>query len=270
MSLNIDRFAKDLAALGVALPPHLAEVQAIDLALGILRTAAPSGDFEEDVKAGRITAANVTERARAAAIEMVTHAKARELANAAHDALNARKNQALAADGDAIIAAMVPAFELAAKDLAAFVERFGADPAAEAVLAAEGGSEAWQARSAALATFDRVRRVAFDLFGPYFGTEAPTWFIASAADTEALRLARNVYSHTAVGFIALIAAGFTLKLNTAVEAEGVVDAVKADAKAKAAAAAAERAAEKERLRAERERWDAERRQALARTQKVSK
>lgn len=253
----IHRFIRDLDALGIPVPSEVAAVQAIRHAINGLVFTPPIQSFEDDLAAGKITADTAVKRVRDAARQLIEHEKAVQVSRDAEPTLVRLERRALGASGDSLVDALRPAFDQAATATSTFIERFGTNPAAETVLAAPGGSEAWQAQQSALAFFDRCRRLCTDLAGVYYGPEAPTWYLADVADADALRRAVSIHANTARSFGDLVAAGYSLRLNTNEEAEAIVAKTRTVAAEKAAARQAEGDEAKAKAKAERVRLDEE-------------
>lgn len=237
------QFAANLHRLGVPVPDDLAALLATLDAINATSNAQPTADLAEQVAAGTITAGNVGEViervAYALAAKQYVHQVARELESPiARAAGRVMREQA-----EPIIKALRPTWDKAAAGVMAAGQHFPPGATAEQVLAGGTSSAAaWESLAANLNTLTQIRSVRCDLAGAGYGPsqQDATWWIASAPDADALARANGLMHGPGETFHKLAHAGFTLRLNTAGEAQRVekgAHAATAQAQAEAEATA---------------------------------
>lgn len=213
---SLTTIASALAALDVELPAASREVVELEAAFAdALRVDAAELDLR----------AAIEEATAADAEEIVANAK-RALADA--DAapkvrsmidfpLRARARAALAADGDAIVLALRPAWDAAASIVDASRAMFGENPDAAAIgRAGPAAGAAWGERMAAIDTLTTIRNVRVQLASAGYGPprQAAEWYVA---DVDELDAARRAFEAPGNGLHNLADAGLKLRLNTLAE-----------------------------------------------------
>jgi hypothetical protein len=224
--ISLDRLAALLDDLDAQLPADVAAVQELRGAVAGIVHDKPGANLAADIVAGAIDARTIRQRVIEAAHDVIAHDAAARIAQDLDPIIDRRERTALAANGDAIVAAVRPRFDDAIAALVAFHEHFGrtwsGDTTAETVLAAgPEGAALWHRQQTALATLDNIARVARTLQAArYWGEPEVAWYLPTLANQADLSAAVAAFSQ---GWPAFIAAGFTPRLNTADEARALVD-----------------------------------------------
>ncbi len=217
--------ARDITALGVALPP------AAQLALDVHNagfTAAntrPADDLAAGLADGSLTPENVGERLHAAAVTATAKEKSYEILRDLQIPLVRRFVQAVRDDSERLLTDLRKVFAPAATTMHRAGSLFPADATGEQVLSAgPEASAAWRELHQARATLDAIHNVRVPLarhFG--YGSETPqVLMFVTGVDTplaaSQAELAWESNPRTVGGrWHALTAAGFTLHLATAHE-----------------------------------------------------
>jgi hypothetical protein len=226
--------ARHLGALGVAVPEGVQRVLDLDAALVAAATADPLDVIRAGILGGTLTPAKAPKALGDAASAMLAVEKAEDARRALLPTLDLVARQALAADAERIVADLRPAFDDAAARLVADLAVLGPEPDKRA-LTTPAGAHAWHDREAALAVLADVHTVRTDLAEVGHGGAEAGWYVAGHLDGA---LPANPWRWWDV-----IAAGYTLRLNTAAEADAVAQgAVLLVAERERSAAEAERAA----------------------------
>ena len=243
---TVTRYA---GALGIDLPAPVVEVVQLQAAISQALQAEPMTTLLTDIATGKLKPAEVHDAIAATVRAKDITERRSSLAPDLDQALGRRARAALQDQGDEIVRRARPAFDQAAATLSTSVEALGVDVTTAALATASPGAiEAWQGRAAAVATLDACRRLRDALGAAGYGRTGDlaalpvTGYIASAKNAADLGRAGQAF-RGADRFATVVAAGFTLRFNTAAEAAEV---------AAIATAATARAAEEAKAKAKEE------------------
>lgn len=223
------RYLDDLTALNVTVPDQA--IAAADIYRAALAAAgeAPAADLQAALVAGKVNPSNVGDMVREAALRQAAQQNAHQVVTALRTTINKAIRDALREDSDRIIGELRTQFDPAAAEVVKAAAHFGPDTTADDVITEKPDVvKRFNQIAAHVTTLDLVARAYRSLLSDVL-RELPddiaTLFVADASDLNHLR---ELYRPTR-SWLALAHAGFTLRLNTPVEAAEVV--ARADAKA---------------------------------------
>lgn len=209
-----------LATCGVPLPP---EAEAAAEVLSVLRSEAQRDVVDEALTAANdtpLTAKNARKRVQDLAVALTAKDRAAEAARYLERPVLERFRVAIANSGDSLIEALRPYFDHAAQVLHTYgptldpmrpiTARDGADAVGDDVAI----KDAQKRLHAVNAAYVRVAEIVKG-----YAVADVSWYLESADDDEALRLAGVMWKR---GAHHLVHAGYRLRLNTLAEAEQVV------------------------------------------------
>jgi hypothetical protein len=222
---DTQRFAATLEQLGVDLHPDIAKVMALRTAALASATAQPTEDLRAAMLAGELDIDNIGERVTQAATALLVRDKARRVLNDLDRPLARLTAIAVANNGDAIVEALRPTVDQALAATRDAVHLLGADPNHSVILnAGPGAAAAYAAHQEARRVLDLVRKARRSMQEAGYGPdETPAWWVERLRDDTDLENARQAWHRAR--WAGLIEAGYTVRLNTATEAEAVTHAV---------------------------------------------
>ncbi|WP_341241241.1 hypothetical protein [uncultured Nocardioides sp.] len=222
---NAMLYIADLEALGVVIPAETDNARAIYLAAGEAAAQSPADDLRAALIGGQITAENVAEHVRAAALAEAARQTVQTLTRDLHLPLAAAMRRGLEADADRIRADLAVLFKPAAAELTKTAKHFG--PGATAQQAIDAGPEAvalFQRIDENTATLNAVARAYQSLLSsitrdlPALGPVV-SLYVKGTADLD-LEHATQRFNQSD-RWLELLAGGFALALNTPEQARRI-------------------------------------------------
>ena len=229
------RYLDDLTALNVRVPDKA--IAAADIYRAALTTAAeqPATEIQTALAAGTVTAKNVGDMVRDAALRQAAQQNAHQVVQALVLPISKAIRRALRESRDRIISELRKQFDPAAAEVAKAAAHFGPDTTAEDVITENPDVvKRFNQIAAHVTTLDSISRTYRTLLSDVL-RELPdqiaALFVADAGNLDHLA---EVY-RTRGSWLALAHAGYKLQLNTPAEAAEVM--ARAEAKASEAAKA---------------------------------
>lgn len=218
------QFAANLDRLGVPVPDDLAALLATLAAINTTANAQPTTDLAEQLAAGTLNASNVGEAIQQAAYALAAKQHMHQVARELESPIARAAARVMRDNAEQLIKALRPVWDKAAAGVMAAGQHFPPGATAEQIL--HGGTSAaaaWENLAANLHTLTQIRGVRCDLAAAGYGPsqQDATWWIASAEDADHLARANGLMYGAGETFHKLAHAGYTLRLNTAGEAQQV-------------------------------------------------
>lgn len=247
MSQELFGLVQQLDSIGVTPPEAMVNAVSVWQAVNDVRTEDVLADLKFRIEMCNISEKDALKQVKVAATTLAQKDKAVEVAQNLTYSFGQAQKLVIQYNADEVVNRMRAPFDEAVATINDAIAVVGPDPEAAAVRGAgpvvHEQYDRWQAAVRTLSTIEGIlaRMV---LMG--YGTDGKrvTWFLATAADQDAIDAADQVFRNSGSGFTHLIAAGYQLHLNNPAEAANLTTAAQqvtqaaADAEKEAARAAA--------------------------------
>jgi hypothetical protein len=240
-SVLLPGWLNDLEAYGATPPQAAVDAQKLLTAAGDAALAPPSDDLRAQLAAGKLTSANVGQKVRIAALDAVARQGSQVLVRDLMAPIAKITTTAIRADASRLVGELRTQWDAAAKVVSTASKYFGPeDSAGDVILRGATAAASWQAVGGAAHVMTRISRLRATLtrdfgYGSVDVLDHPgVLYVTEAGDLDQLAATWSGQSgittlasrgpQVGAPWLALVAAGWTLRLNTDLQASQVLDA----------------------------------------------
>jgi len=231
MFYEIRNITRVFGNLGIELPKESQDAAALADAILNATTETAGADLNASILDGTTTIDNIGDKLRETAVAMLAAERIPAAAHATQSAVNGAFFTGIRTNADSLIKALRKPFDTAAKTITEAGRHFSPDANAGTVLAAgPAAAQAWEDLTAARNTATQVRNARV-IIADAERDNTPNYlhYIAPVTDLGRIQLAEALWHSTGDALHHLTHEGFTLRLNTAAEAQSMVNTAKTTA-----------------------------------------